>query len=45
MASIDVLMDIESELGVVIPDEAITVQTFATAGGLLQALQKAAGQG
>jgi acyl carrier protein len=44
MASIDVLMDIEAELGVIIPDEAITVDTFATAGGLLEALQKAAGQ-
>ena len=42
MASIDVLMDIESQLGVVIPDEAITVDTFATPGGLLEAIMNAA---
>jgi len=42
MATIDLLMDIEVQLGVSIPDELITVETFATGNHLLDALQKAA---
>lgn len=42
MATIDLLMDIEAQLGVSIPDEMITVETFATGNDLLAVVQKAA---
>ena len=41
MATIDLLMDIESGLGVTIPDEMITVDTFSTGDHLLEAIRKA----
>lgn len=40
MASIDLLMDIESQLGVQIPDEMMTVDTFATGNHLLAVIEK-----
>jgi acyl carrier protein len=40
MASIDLLMDIESQLGVQIPDEMMTVDTFATVNHLLAVIEK-----
>lgn len=40
MASIDLLMDIESELGVQIPDEMMTVDTFSTGNHLLAVIEK-----
>jgi len=40
MASIDLLMDIESELGVQIPDEMMTADTFATGNHLLSVIEK-----
>ncbi|MES2506845.1 MAG: acyl carrier protein [Verrucomicrobiota bacterium] len=39
LESIDVLMEIESEFGVAIPDDQITVDTLSTAGNLLQAIE------
>ena len=42
MASIDLLMDIESQLGVQIPDEMMTVDTFATGNHLLAVIEKLA---
>lgn len=42
MASIDLLMDIEARLGVQIPDEMMTVDTFATGNHLLAVLEKLA---
>lgn len=41
MASIDLLLDIETELGVSIPDEMITVDTFSTVENLLEVIHKA----
>jgi acyl carrier protein len=40
MASIDLLMDIESQLGVQIPDEMMTVDTFETGNHLLAVIEK-----
>lgn len=40
MASIDLLMDIEARLGVQIPDEMMTVDTFATGNHLLAVIEK-----
>jgi acyl carrier protein len=40
MASIDLLMDIESQLGVQIPDAMMTVDTFATGNHLLAVIAK-----
>lgn len=40
MSSIDLLMEIESQLGVQIPDELMTADTFATGNHLLEVLQK-----
>jgi len=40
MASIDLLMDIESQLGVQIPDAMMTVDTFATGNHLLAIIEK-----
>jgi acyl carrier protein len=42
MASIDLLMDIESQLGVQIPDAMMTVDTFATGNHLLAVIEKLA---
>jgi acyl carrier protein len=40
MASIDLLMDIESQLGVQIPDELMTAETFETGNHLLAVIEK-----
>lgn len=40
MASIDLLMEIEAQLGVQIPDEMMTVDTFATGNHLLAVIEK-----
>lgn len=40
MASIDLLMEIEGKLGLQIPDEMMTTDTFATGNHLLAVLQK-----
>lgn len=39
MASIDLLMDIECQLGVQIPDELMTAETFATGNHLLAVIE------
>lgn len=39
LAAIDVLMEIDSEFGVSIPDELITVDTFDTPGNLLRVVE------
>lgn len=39
MESIDVLMKMESEFGVPIPDELLTVETLATPRGMLEVLE------
>ena len=39
LESIEVLMEIESEFGIPIPDDLITVETLATPGNLLRALE------
>ena len=43
MASIDLLMDIEAQLGVKIPDELLTVDTFNTGNHLLEVVEKLVG--
>ncbi|HRJ07321.1 MAG TPA: phosphopantetheine-binding protein [Prosthecobacter sp.] len=43
LESIDLLMDIEAEFGAPVPDEKITVETFATAANLLRVIEEAAG--
>jgi acyl carrier protein len=40
MASIDLLMEIENQLNVQIPDELITAETFATGDRLLEVIKK-----
>lgn len=40
MASIDLLMEIESKLGLQIPDEMMTTDTFSTGNHLLAVLQQ-----
>jgi acyl carrier protein len=40
MASIDLLMEIEHQLGVQIPDEMMTVDTFSTGNHLLAVIEK-----
>lgn len=40
MASIDLLMEIEGRLGIQIPDEMMTTDTFSTGNHLLAVLQK-----
>ncbi|MGV3662323.1 MAG: phosphopantetheine-binding protein [Prosthecobacter sp.] len=42
MASIDLLMEIESQMGLQIPDEMMTTDTFSTGNHLLAVLQKLA---
>lgn len=39
LAAIDVLMEIENQFGVAIPDELITVDTFDTPGNLLRVVE------
>jgi acyl carrier protein len=39
MASIDLLMDLETHLGVQIPDESMDADTFATPGHLLKIIE------
>jgi acyl carrier protein len=41
MSSIDLLMDIENELGIQIPDTLITADTFSTGNHLLSVLTQA----
>jgi acyl carrier protein len=41
MRAVDLVFDLEDELGVVLPDEAMTATTFATAGSLWDALTEA----
>lgn len=40
MASIDLLMDIECQLGVQIPDELMTAETFETGNHLLNVIER-----
>ncbi len=40
MAAIDLLMDIESQMGVQIPDEMMTADTFETGNHLLAVIEK-----
>ncbi len=40
MAAIDLLMDLETEVGAQIPDELLTADTFATAQNLLDTIQQ-----
>lgn len=44
MQAVELVFDLEDELGVVLPDEAMTAQTFATAASLWTALTAARGQ-
>jgi len=41
MQAVELLLDLEDELGIVLPDEAMTAETFATAGSLKQAVAAA----
>jgi acyl carrier protein len=41
MQAVELVFDIEDELGVVLPDEAMTAQTFATAASLWSAVRDA----
>lgn len=43
LESIDLLMDLETEFGTAIPDEKITVETFATVANLLRVVEECAG--
>ncbi|MEN3942055.1 phosphopantetheine-binding protein [Prosthecobacter sp. SYSU 5D2] len=40
LESIEVLMEIETEFGIPIPDDLITVETLATPGNLLRVLEE-----
>lgn len=42
LESIDLLMDLEAEFGAPIPEEKITVETFASARNLLRVIEDAA---
>lgn len=42
MEAVELLFDLEDELGVVLPDSAMTAETFATARSLLAAVERAA---
>ncbi|HWF79552.1 MAG TPA: acyl carrier protein [Streptosporangiaceae bacterium] len=44
MQAVELIFDIEDELGVVLPDELMTAQTFATAASLGAALAAASDQ-
>ena len=41
MQAVELVFDLEDELDVMLPDEAMTAETFATAGGLWAALVSA----
>jgi acyl carrier protein len=41
MQAVELLLDLEDELGVVLPDEAMTAETFATARSLKEAVAAA----
>jgi len=41
MQAVDLLLDLEDELGVVLPDEAMTAETFATRTSLMAAVATA----
>lgn len=38
MEAVELLLDLEDELGIVLPDEAMTAETFATASSLREAV-------
>lgn len=42
MQAVELVFDLEDELGVVLPDEAMTAQTFATADTLWRAVEQVA---
>lgn len=42
MQAVELLFDLEDELGVVLPDAAMTAETFATANSLWAAIKQAA---
>jgi acyl carrier protein len=42
MQAVELLFDLEDELGVVLPDSAMTAETFATAESLWAAIERAA---
>ena len=42
MQAVELLLDLEDELGIVLPDEAMTAETFATPGSLKAAVAAAA---
>jgi acyl carrier protein len=42
MQAVELLLDLEDELGVVLPDDAMTAETFATPGSLKAAVAAAA---
>lgn len=44
MQAVELIFDLEDELGVMLPDEAMTAQTFATAASLAAALAAARAQ-
>jgi acyl carrier protein len=44
MKAVDLVFDLEDELGVALPDDAMTAETFATAGQLWTALSGAEAQ-
>jgi acyl carrier protein len=41
MKAVDLVFDLEDELGVALPDDAMTAETFSTAGHLWAALRSA----
>jgi len=41
MQAVELLLDLEDELGIVLPDEAMTAETFATPGSLKVAVAEA----
>ena len=42
MQAVELLLDLEDELGIVLPDDAMTAETFATPGSLKAAVAAAA---
>ena len=42
MQAVELLLDLEDELGIVLPDDAMTAETFATPGSLKEAVAAAA---
>jgi acyl carrier protein len=43
MQAVELLLDLEDELGIVLPDEAMTAETFATPGSLKAAVLASVG--